>query len=1503
MSCHPKSQSQSPTQPSRPLSPEAVVSDSERPVPPSSPRQIVRRVMERTSEKLGRSKSPGTKPSDLSKSEAVPAGRRFLASRSKGKSRQNAPDVGSGNEDGIAQQRAQMSISQLSTASVRSEPNVESPFICPPSPSQQPTRPTLNSFQGEASMRAGTQTLIQALQALPWAEDQDNDDDVINHGGLSPAESDSEEEGKQVHGLSSSIHTIYRPVARSRRADSLYRLSPVRDGPEDQPNAQLLTEAAQRDFVSDEEIDDDFEIQTPGRTSSPVQLSPTDDDEHDVSTTPTIEPASLRRHPERTGSLATVKTVKLDRRARLAEKLAEIFELQGITEVVSEMPCWLLRSILLQGYMYLTNSYLCFFAHMPAREDQVLKSGTMYKKAQRTKRWIRHWFILKNDVLSWYQSSSDPYFPHGVVDLRYAISCDPSQEKDIRLRTNNKTIHLSAESVPSRDEWIKAIRKVIFKAQNMGDSVKIAIPYSTILDVERSHAMDFSETIEVKVVDGEEDLAVDSYFFAYFHDLPAALEQIRDAVAAARRFVPSDAPALPQELRIDTTLNPSSAFSRRINSERLPAVPESVPSRLAPFRLSTLLRPFQDSLPIGRTASAPEHIDDRSEDFVAVQKRADSSFIPTTTSPGALDGSVSDSLSPPSTASTLPLDQESPTAQNEITPTPTNTGHTYPPSTTTSVPELPVVAVRESTSSWNVGVPSWLKSVSSPRRVFGSSSSAPSGLERMPIPADGKSVSEVYSSTLSTSTGKSSNGPNELGYSILETPGVSMDEDATEKFQSSFAFDDKEKLLGYFPGYLFRMLPVYGRLYISTNHLSFKSSTPLASKTRMILPLRDVLSTETSKAFRFGHYGLVVIIKGHEELFFEFNQEDRRAAFVRLLDNQMEDIRKHKAHSEASGPTKGQRDALVLEEFGPKIAAAEDTDPRPPPESLTDSVPAIMFTSTSSTFLTFKPKESLHFTFLTIGSRGDVQPYIALAKGLMADGHRVKIATHGEFQNWVESHGIEFGYVGGDPAELMRICVENGTFTVSFLREGLQKFRGWIDDLLKTSWEACQGTDVLIESPSAMAGYHIAEALRILFFRAFTMTWTRTRAYPHAFAVPEHKMGGSYNYMTYVMFDQVFWRGTAGQINRWRRNTLHLPSTSLDKMEPHKIPFLYNFSPIVVPPPLDWPEWIRVTGYWFLNDADVSATKWTPPADLLEFIDTARKANKKLVYIGFGSIVVSDPKGMTRCVIDAIVRSGVHAILSKGWSDRLTKNAAEASEPEEPLPKQIYQISSVPHDWLFQRVDAACHHGGAGTTGASLRAGIPTIIKPFFGDQFFWADRVEALGVGSGVRKLTVESLADALVAATTDTKQINRAKFVGEHIRSENGVATAIEAIYRDMEYARSLIKRPTDDDLSDELVEPEEATIREDDKRMSSPPSRPETRSGSSSAGGAASEDWSVVSDLDEPNARPSRRASEGRARAQSWRRSGITAAVLSMLPDTLTTGGHRRSRSTSSVSARNV
>jgi sterol 3beta-glucosyltransferase len=346
----------------------------------------------------------------------------------------------------------------------------------------------------------------------------------------------------------------------------------------------------------------------------------------------------------------------------------------------------------------------------------------------------------------------------------------------------------------------------------------------------------------------------------------------------------------------------------------------------------------------------------------------------------------------------------------------------------------------------------------------------------------------------------------------------------------------------------------------------------------------------------------------------------------------------------------------------------------------------------------------------------------------------------------------------------MRICVEHGMFTVSFLKEAHSKFRGWLDGLLVSSFTACKDTDVLIESPSTMAGIHIAEAMKIPYFRAFTMPWTRTRTYPHAFAVPDVKMGGSYNYMTYTIFDNLFWKATAGQINRWRKRHLGLKSTNLDKMGVNKVPFLYNFSPTVVPPPLDWVDWIMVTGYWFLDSEGSAGTTDERKEGVVKFIRKAREDGKKIVYIGFGSIVVSDSKALTETVIESVMNAGVRCILSKGWSDRLNDKNAQKSEV--PLPDDIFQVTSIAHDWLFPQIDAAVHHGGAGTTGASLRAGLVTVIKPYFGDQYFWANRVEDLGVGISIRKLNVHNFSKALKDATSNERMIQKAKSMGELLR-----------------------------------------------------------------------------------------------------------------------------------------
>jgi len=166
--------------------------------------------------------------------------------------------------------------------------------------------------------------------------------------------------------------------------------------------------------------------------------------------------------------------------------------------------------------------------------------------------------------------------------------------------------------------------------------------------------------------------------------------------------------------------------------------------------------------------------------------------------------------------------------------------------------------------------------------------------------------------------------------------------------------------------------------------------------------------------------------------------------------------------------------------------------------------------------------------------------------------------------------------------------------------------------VLLDAWNACYDADVLIESPSAMAGIHIAEARHIPYFRAFTMPWTRTNAYPQAFMVPSFEMGPSFNYSTYVLFDNIIWAATAPQINRWRKEHLNLKSTDMSSLSITKVPFLYNFSSAVVPKPLDWKDDISITGYWNLEDSD---TDWSPPEGLEQFMKKARDDGKALVYI------------------------------------------------------------------------------------------------------------------------------------------------------------------------------------------------------------------------------------------------------------------------------------------------
>lgn len=1160
----------------------------------------------------------------------------------------------------------------------------------------------------------------------------------------------------------------------------------------------------------------------------------------------------------------SVQDTTSDRAAQLSAKIRSIFGLADDEQVRSCFSCWLYRSVLLQGHLYLTSSHLLFYAYLPTREDKIIKAGSLRKKTRRTYRFTRHWAVLRGRALSWYDSQHDPYFPRDHIDVRDMTEVRKSKgnPRHFRIVTPYRTFLFGVDTEQSRDDWIEVLRKAAFRAQNEGESVRIGVPYEAIVDIDATSADGLSpsaDMVSVQVVDRQSsEFVLDEYCFLHFApgEQEVFTSQMRDSLAAQASYDPS----------IDrTSSSPSSLSSIRDTTSRIHHSGVKVPVE---------------------EAAKMAGVDPRKEKGVSSERSASSTAAATAIAiPGA-----SESRDDPASADDF--------ASGTPRPTTALSGPTFdvsgypPPSLSLSPPSSTVDSRRR---SWNV--PRWMRTTPAQwipkmngniaRDALGAVAAGQRSLIRPvtevwstlpPLPLDSIRTSNAEPAAPLPSAEQDLSASQCSGFSMLDPQ--SEDEEAhqtpmgpqqsEEWFRKMFALPSGEELLHQMDAYLYRVLPIAGRLWLSNRHVCFLSSNIAAKtlgRTKMILPLAEVVSCARHKALHFGHHGLVLAIRGYEELFFEFTTRGSRDECLRLLESSIDASNQHTGAEglpQAFAAAETERsDAIVLTDL---IEPSPNTvsDLAGSTSSLGSASAQSSAPSQSSdsniSLLCFKPPQSLQFTLLTIGSRGDVQPFLSLAKGLVNDGHRVCIATHAEFGPWIQQHGVEFREIGGDPAELMRICVDNGTFTVSFLREGVTKFRGWLDDLLVSCWRACQGSDVIIESPNALAGIHIAEALKIPYFRAFTMPWSRTRAYPQAFAVPQKRAGGSYNYTSYVIFDSVLWRASSGQINRWRKSDLGLSPTSYDQMEQHKVPYLYSFSTCVVPKPIDWPDWIHITGFWFLDDPEASRTKtWTPPEDLVRFIDQARARGRKIVYIGWGSITVPDAAATTRCVVEAVRQSGVSAILSKGWSERLAAkrdqrgastgevatsrdlNSGLGFDAEISSSDQIFRVESVPHDWLFPLIDAACHHGGAGTIGASLRAGLPTIVKPWFGDQFFWGQQVESLGVGSLVRELTVPNLTNALVQATQNAKQIERARLLGERVRAEDGVKEAIRAIYADLEYAASLTQWRA----------AKSASVLGATMQRSPPMSsagaqgaaRKHRSRASSSTGG--SEDWSVVSD----------------------------------------------------------
>jgi sterol 3beta-glucosyltransferase len=395
-------------------------------------------------------------------------------------------------------------------------------------------------------------------------------------------------------------------------------------------------------------------------------------------------------------------------------------------------------------------------------------------------------------------------------------------------------------------------------------------------------------------------------------------------------------------------------------------------------------------------------------------------------------------------------------------------------------------------------------------------------------------------------------------------------------------------------------------------------------------------------------------------------------------------------------------------------------------------------------------------------TRGGVQPYVALARGLRAAGHDVRAVAPAALAPMFEGVGVPVQALSGDVQAAVRAsggAAERGA--LASLIYAARQLPAVMESWMRETLEGCEGAALIAGGIGGMGtGVAVAEALGVPFVEAHLQPLGQpTDAYPAVLApwLPR-ALGSGVRRASHRVSEAVLWGSMAAPVARARRTVLgqrRAPRAHLGQ------PVLYGFSPAVVQVPDEGPRRRHTTGYWTLPPAD----DWTPPADLAAFLAAD---GPPVVSVGFGSMVGADPALLAELVRGAARDAGVRVVLLAGWGGLETGRSDDA----------VFAIEAVPHEWLFARVAATVHHGGAGTTGAALRAGVPTVVVPFTMDQPFWGARVAELGVGPAPiprRRLTRAGLAVALRVAVTDRAMRARAAALGERLRAEDGVGEAV--------------------------------------------------------------------------------------------------------------------------------